>query len=83
MNRSFILLFALLSCCTLATSYKILCFYPTISKSQFVFGEPLFSSLAVRGHQVTVVSPYSSGKVIKNYNEIVIPVDFGAHSSVY
>lgn len=82
MNRVFTLLLAL-CCCTLVTPFKILCFFPTISKSQWVFGEPLFSSLAVKGHQVTVVSPYSSGKNLSNYNEVVIPIDFGEHSSSY
>ncbi|XP_063697845.1 UDP-glycosyltransferase UGT5-like [Culicoides brevitarsis] len=51
-------------------------------KSQWVFGEPLFASLAKKGHHVTVVSPYSSGKVIETYNEVVIPVDFSEHSKI-
>lgn len=82
MSRVLISFVSLLFCLTLVSSYKILCFYPTISKSQVVFGLPLLTALAEKGHQVTLVSPFASGKNVKNYHEVVIPVNVGDYTSM-
>lgn len=75
------LIFVLLSLSTAVNSYNILCFFPTISKSQVVFSKPLLVALARKGHNVTLVSTFSVQKNIPNYREIIIPVDLTAHSS--
>uniref|UniRef100_A0A336MVH8 CSON005964 protein n=1 Tax=Culicoides sonorensis TaxID=179676 RepID=A0A336MVH8_CULSO len=77
-----IFLVQLIVCLSLANAYKILCFYPTLSRSQLVFSQPLLMALAEKGHQVTVVSPFSLGKSLENYNDVVIPVDFEKHSEM-
>uniref|UniRef100_A0A336LLK7 CSON001318 protein n=1 Tax=Culicoides sonorensis TaxID=179676 RepID=A0A336LLK7_CULSO len=61
---------------SLANSYKILCLYPTSSRSHLLFAQPLLMALAEKGHQVTVVSPFPLGKSLENYNDVVIPIDF-------
>lgn len=81
MNRIFCSVFLLLGVSIVADSYNILCFFPTISKSQVVFAKPLLVALAEKGHKVTLVSSFSVHKNVSNYNEIIIPVDFTAHSS--
>lgn len=81
MTRTLVLILSIIFCCSLVSSYKILCFFPTISKSQWVFGTPLLVALAEKGHQVTSVSPFSLGKSVHNFNEVVIPIDFGEHAS--
>lgn len=81
MRKIFCSAFVLLSVTIIADSYNILCFYPTISKSQVVFAKPLLVALAQKGHKVTLVSSFSVQKNVSNYHEIVIPVDFTAHSS--
>lgn len=81
MWKIFSSLVLLLSIIIVADSYNILCFFPTISKSQVVFAKPLLVALAQKGHNVTLVSSFSVQKNVSNYHEIVIPVDFTAHSS--
>ncbi|KAJ6641713.1 UDP-glucosyltransferase 2 [Pseudolycoriella hygida] len=65
-----------------ADSYNILCFFPTISKSQVVFAKPLLVALAQKGHNITLVSTFSVHKTITNYHEIIIPVDMKSHSEL-
>ncbi len=73
--------FVMLSLSSVVNSYNILCFFPTISKSQVVFAKPLLVALAQKGHNVTLVSTFSVQKNIPNYREIIIPVDLTEHSS--
>ncbi|XP_037030946.1 UDP-glycosyltransferase UGT5-like [Bradysia coprophila] len=77
-----------LFCCTIISwlclgsavdSYNLLCFFPTISKSQVVFAKPLLVALAEKGHNVTLVSSFSVQKNVPNYREIIIPIDMTAH----
>lgn len=62
-------------------SYKILAMFPTITRSQLVYAQPLLIALAEKGHQVTVVSPYRLGKDVINYRDVVIPIEMEEHSS--
>lgn len=61
--------------------YKILAMFPTITKSQLVYAQPLLVALAEKGHLVTVVSPYGLGKDVMNYRDVVIPIEMEEHSS--
>ncbi|XP_063705569.1 UDP-glycosyltransferase UGT4-like [Culicoides brevitarsis] len=55
-------------------SARILCFYPTPSKSGVLIAQPLMEELAKRGHEVTFVSPFPLGKSVPNYRDVVISV---------
>lgn len=82
MQRKIVALFTLFSMsCAVVDSYNILCFFPTVSKSQVVFAKPLLAALAERGHNVTLVSTFSVQKNVPNYREIIIPVDMTEHLS--
>lgn len=67
--RSFIILLFFISC---VNCYKILGVYPFPSRSHCSVGYALMDGLAAEGNQVTVVSPFSRNKSIKNYTEIVL-----------
>lgn len=54
---------------------NILVFAPMPMKSHFKGFQPLFRELALKGHNVTVVSSFPLEKPMKNYNEIVIPIN--------
>lgn len=62
-------------------AYRILCFFPTTSKSAIIFVQPLLEALAEKGHEVTVVSQFPHGTKVKNYRDVVVPIDFGLASS--
>lgn len=74
-----VLLLTVLSLIYCTDAYKILCFYPTISKSQVIFAQPLMEALAEKGHEVTFVSQFPLGRKVKNYRDIVIPINFQQH----
>lgn len=40
-------------------------------------------ALAEKGHSVTVVSPFPLGREVKNYRDVVIPINFDEHSSKF
>lgn len=51
---------------------RILGIFNIPSKSHHILGECLLKGLAAKGHEVTMLSPFSSEKLPKNYNEIVL-----------
>lgn len=53
-------------------SAKILCFFPTTSKSQLIIGQHLMLGLVDAGHEVTVVSQFPLGREVTNYRDVVI-----------
>lgn len=53
---------------------KILVVYPSPSKSHLINGKPLFTELAQRGHNVTVISNFPLENPMENYRDITIPV---------
>lgn len=81
MKRLIASLFVFISLSCLVDSYNILCFFPTVSKSQVVFAKPLLAALAEKGHNVTLVSTFTVQKNVPNYHEIIIPVDLSGHAS--
>lgn len=49
---------------------KILGVFPSPGYSQFILAERLMMELVNRGHEVTVISPFSPTEKVKNYNEV-------------
>lgn len=77
-----LLLFATTATLTLihgVDAAKILCLFPTGSKSHVLGVQALMKNLAKRGHEVTVVSSFPLPKTPDNYRDIYVPIegDFG------
>lgn len=53
-------------------SFNILAFLPTKARSHYGAFEPLLKELAVRGHNLTVLSPFQMKNAPSNYNHIEI-----------
>lgn len=58
-----------------ADSAKILCLFPTGSKSHVLGTQALLKHLAQRGHEVTMVSAYPLSKPVKNYRDVYVPIE--------
>ncbi|GAB0101025.1 hypothetical protein DMENIID0001_171430 [Sergentomyia squamirostris] len=56
-------------------AYKILMVFPSFSQSHLIVAAGLLKGLAKKGHEVTMVSPFPQTKPLKNYRDIVIPLD--------
>nr|XP_018918007.1 PREDICTED: uncharacterized protein LOC109044638 isoform X1 [Bemisia tabaci] len=56
-------------------AHNILVFLPTCFWSHFMQVEPIFHALALRGHNMTVVSPFPPKKEIPNYRHIQLEAD--------
>lgn len=63
-------LLVILAILILCDGYKILGLFPHPGKSHFDVFQPLLKELAVRGHEVTVISYFPLQKPIKNYTDI-------------
>lgn len=59
---------------SISSASRILFLFPTPSKSHMVIVHSLSKTLAERGHEVTVVSPFPLDERIKNHREIQTPV---------
>lgn len=57
------------------SSSKILVLFPSPSRSHLVVAQGITTSLAERGHEVTVVSPFPLDKPMKNYRDIKLELD--------
>lgn len=55
-------------------NYKILAIFPLPSKSHFVMFERLLKELAVRGHEVDVVSHFPQKKILTRYHQEIFEV---------
>lgn len=60
----------LFSLCNNITGAKILALFAMPSPSHQILVEPFLRALTRRGHQVTMVSPFPSGKTTENYTEV-------------
>lgn len=58
--------------CEISHGSRILFLFPIHSKSHLIIVQGLASTLANKGHEVTVVSPYPLSKPMKNYRDIQI-----------
>lgn len=59
----------------LVVASRILFLFPSPSKSHLVVVQGLSTTLAKKGHEVTVVSPFPMTKPLKNYRDIVTPLN--------
>ena len=77
-----VLLLVALCCSEFATASRILFLFPTPSKSHVIVVKALATTLAERGHDVTVASPFPLEKPMKNYRdiEVEIPDEYHAFS---
>lgn len=62
-------------------SYNILVFFTHPGKSHFVIYENLFSSLAAKGHNVTVISYYPKKALVPNYRDVSLIFDTSEEKS--
>lgn len=53
-----------------SNGYKILGIFPTVTKSDYIAGSVLMKGLAEAGHKVTIISPFTQGRVSPNYREV-------------
>lgn len=51
---------------------KILVLIPSASKSHHILGEALSTTLAKKGHQVSLYTVFPSGKNMENYTEVYL-----------
>uniref|UniRef100_A0AAG5D4S1 UDP-glycosyltransferases domain-containing protein n=1 Tax=Anopheles atroparvus TaxID=41427 RepID=A0AAG5D4S1_ANOAO len=68
---------------------KILAVFPSISKTNYIFGQVLFEALAARGHNVTIVSPFEVQYAHENIRQVRITglyshvEDYGLAANVF
>lgn len=60
--------------CCLCNSYNILVFFTHPGKSHFAMYEKVFSTLASKGHNLTVVGYYPRKDVIPNYRDVSLGI---------
>lgn len=70
--KSLILIVGILISVTNCLSSNILAFLPTKARSHYGAFEPLLRELAVRGHNVTVLSPFSMKNPPLSYHHIQV-----------
>lgn len=64
----------LLLACEISLASRILFLFPSPSKSHLIVVQGLSTTLAEKGHDVTVVSPFPLSKPMKNYRDIKSPL---------
>lgn len=74
MKLAALLLVAFFASLDLSTASRILFLFPSPSKSHLIVVKGLSTTLAERGHDVTVVSPFPLDKPMKNYRDIKVEV---------
>lgn len=80
MRFSVAILFLVFCEISLIKSARILILFPTPSKSHLIVVQGLSTTLAEKGHDVTVISPFPIGKNMKNYRDIKSPLSEEATS---
>lgn len=53
---------------------RILVVHTTPTASHLIVGKALYKELAIRGHEVTVITTYPLETPLKNYRDIQIPI---------
>lgn len=76
----FVCLLLFVSCCW---SANILAFLPTLAKSHYIAFQPLLKELAVRGHNITVLSHFSLKDAPPNYHHIDVSIKETSTNSNY
>ena len=57
-------------CMRAAESYKFLAVLHTSAQSHFIVGSALMKALAIKGHEVYVISPFPQKSAIANYHDV-------------
>lgn len=70
--KSIILILGILISVKYCLTYNILAFLPTKARSHYGAFEPLLKELAVRGHNVTVLSPFPMKNPPLSYHHIQV-----------
>ncbi|XP_049545404.1 UDP-glycosyltransferase UGT5-like [Anopheles darlingi] len=89
MASTMVLVVVLSTVCSLVGGAKILVVYPSISKTNYIFGQALFEELATRGHNVTIVSPFEVQYTQENIRQVRITglfshiEDYGLNVNVF
>jgi glucuronosyltransferase len=68
------ILLLVLAICSFAAGSRVLFLFPSPSESHLIVVKGLSTTLAERGHDVTVVSPFPLKKPMKNYRDIKVEV---------
>uniref|UniRef100_U5EZ23 Putative glucosyl/glucuronosyl transferase n=1 Tax=Corethrella appendiculata TaxID=1370023 RepID=U5EZ23_9DIPT len=80
MLRKLIFLLIIVACTIRVNSAaKIMCLFPSPSRSQLVQAQALLKELASRGHQVTMVSSFPLSTPMKNYRDVYVSFE-NAHA---
>jgi glucuronosyltransferase len=69
----------LLILATFSSASRILFLFPSPSESHLIVVKGLSTTLAERGHDVTVVSPFPLKKPMKNYRDITVEIPQDMH----
>lgn len=72
--KFFYLFVILLVTCEISLASRILFLFPSPSNSHLIVVQGLSTTLAERGHDVTVISPFPLTKPMKNYRDIKSPL---------
>lgn len=64
--------------CQISSASRILFLFPSPSKSHLIIVQGLSTTLAEKGHDVTVISSFPLSKPMKNYRDIESPIYAGA-----
>lgn len=68
-------IFLILVAISYASALKILGIFPTHSRSHWSIGSSVAKGLVEAGHELTVITPFSTKNPPKNYKEIVLDAD--------
>lgn len=75
------LVFIIVICVYSIEMYKILGVFPVDSPSHYILGSTLMKALAEKGHEVTIIAPFTEKNPPKRYREIkltgIIPKNKG------
>ncbi|XP_049298978.1 UDP-glycosyltransferase UGT5-like [Anopheles funestus] len=72
-----------------SSAANILAVFPSISKTNYIFGQVLFEALAAKGHNLTIVSPFEIQYAYENIRQLRITglfnhiEDYGLHANVF
>jgi len=86
MNFQSRIILMVFTCSIMFTSFtecsRILCLFPSPSRSHVIIATALLQELAEKGHEVTMLSPFPLDTPIKNYRDINAPL-FESHQGTY
>lgn len=74
-------LFILIFLWQTSIGYKMLFALPTLFKSHYQFGNAIAKTLAEKGHEVTVISPFKQSKSLPNYKEVYLELTQQAYET--